>query len=47
MILDSQAMSMPRVPRARRLSAAAAMVFVDTGFLVLRPAVVTIAILAR
>jgi hypothetical protein len=46
MILHRQAMSMPRVPRDRRLNAAAAMVLVDTGFLVLCPVVVTMAILA-
>lgn len=45
MILRRQAISMPRIPRERRLNAAAAMGFIDAGFLTLRPVVVTAAIL--
>jgi hypothetical protein len=45
MILHRQAISMPRIPRERRLNAAAAMGFIEAGFLTMRPVVVTMAIL--
>jgi len=46
MMLHRQTMSMPRIPRERRLNATGAMIFIDTGFLVVRPVIVTLAILA-
>lgn len=45
MSLHRQTMSMPRLPRERRLTAAAAMVLFDAGFVVLRAVVVTAAVL--
>jgi hypothetical protein len=45
MLFHRQTLSMPRLPRERRLNAGAAMVLFDAGFLVLRPVVVTVAVL--
>ena len=45
MLFHRQTLSMPRLPRERRLNVGAAMVLFDAGFLVLRPVVVTVAVL--
>ncbi len=45
LILRRQTIAMPRIPRERRLNAAATMVFVDAGILVMQPIIVTLAIL--
>ena len=45
MMLRREALSMPRVPRERRITAETTMLLFDASFLVLRPVVVTIAVL--
>ena len=45
MMLRREALSMPRIPRERRITADTAMVLFDASFLVLRPVVVTVAVL--
>jgi hypothetical protein len=45
MMLRREALSMPRVPLERRVTAETTMLLFDASFLVLRPVIVTIAVL--